>query len=341
VPRSEPRDATRRSSRPAPTAAHDLLARAPAKVNLVLRVGPRRPDGYHDIDSLFAPLDLCDRVRVRVSTRRGKVTCRAPGRPDLDGPGNLAARAAEGFRARFGVDRGVDVTVEKRIPVTAGLGGGSSDAAAVLRCLARAFGVRDRRALAEVALAIGSDVPFFLGRGPARGAGRGEKLVPEEVPALHLVLVHPADPALAIRAGEAYRWLDEARAREGGARRGRARADPSGSEASVRRPFRPDRAWNDLEAPCLERRPALVSIRGALVGAGAVSAIMSGSGPTVFGIFASRRAARRAAVVLRESAAQGLDVYLARTLRRQPGVTRWRSPRSASSRSTRTSSRPT
>jgi 4-diphosphocytidyl-2-C-methyl-D-erythritol kinase len=317
-------------------AAHDLLARAPAKVNLVLRVGPLRPDGYHDIDSLFAPLDLCDRVRVRVSPRRGKVTCRAPGRPDLDGPGNLAARAAEGFRARFGVERGVDITVEKRIPVTAGLGGGSSDAAAVLRCLARACGVRDRKALAEVALAVGSDVPFFLGKGAAWGAGRGERLVPEEVPTIHLVLAYPTGPALAIRAGEAYGWLDESRAG-----RGKAAATPSGAKAFVRRTFRPDRAWNDLEAPCLARRPTLVAIREALVGAGAVSAIMSGSGPTVFGIFASRRAARRAAVVLRESTAQGLEVHLARTLRRLPGVTRWRSPKSASSRSTRTSSRPT
>jgi len=338
---AKPRKSARRRPRPAPPAPRDLLARAPAKVNLVLRVGPLRPDGYHDVDTLFAPLDLCDRVRVRISPRRGKVTCRAPGRPGLDGPGNLAARAAEGFRARFGVDRGVDVTVEKRIPVTAGLGGGSSDAAAVLRCLARAFGVRDRKALAGVALAVGSDVPFFLGKGAAWGTGRGERLVAEEVPPLHLVLAYPTDPALAIRAGEAYRWLDQARARAGEAKPGKARANPSGAKAYVRRPFRPDRACNDLEAPCLARRPALGPIREALVGAGAVSAIMSGSGPTVFGIFASRRAARRAAVVLRESAAQGLEVHLARTLRRQPGVTRWRSPRSASSRSTRTSSRPT
>jgi len=325
--------------RPSKPGAADLLARAPAKVNLVLRVGPLRPDGYHDIDSLLAPLDLCDRVRVRVSPRRGPVTCRAPGRPDLDGPGNLAARAAEGFRARFGLGRGVAITVEKRIPVTAGLGGGSSDAAAVLRCLARAFGVGDRGALAEVALSVGSDVPFFLGRGAAWAAGRGERLAAAELPELHLVLATPTDPGLAIRAGEAYGWLDHARARAMGSSRA-AGATPSGAKAFARR-FRADRAWNDLEAPCLERRPALAAIRGALVGAGAVSAIMSGSGPTVFGIFASRRAARRAAVVLRESGAQGLEVHLARTLRRQPGVTRWRSPRSASSRSTRRSSRPT
>lgn len=243
-----------------------LVTLAPAKVNLVLDVGPPRADGYHDLRSLMAPLDLGDAVEVRLSRRAGPVTCRVPGHPDLDGAGNLAARAAEAFRQRFGVDRGVAIRIEKRTPITAGLGGGSSDAAAVLRCLARAFGVRDREALAEVALAVGSDVPFFLGRGAAWGAGRGERLAAEQVPPLHLVLVYPADPALAIRAGEAYAWLDEARARP--ARRRAPAANPSGAKAFVRRPFRPALAWNDLEAPCLERRPALVSIRGALVGAG-------------------------------------------------------------------------
>jgi 4-diphosphocytidyl-2-C-methyl-D-erythritol kinase len=305
-----------------------LSTLAPAKVNLVLRVGPARPDGYHDIQTLMVPLDLGDPVEVRVSSRAGPVTCRVPNRPELDGEGNLAARAALLFRARFGEENGIAIRIQKQTPVTAGLGGGSSDAAAVLRCLARAFGVRDREALAEVALQVGSDVPFFLGPGPAWAEGRGERLRPAVVPPLHLVLVYPEDPALAIRAGEAYGWLDAAR-RDG------ADARP------LSRPgrFRLSLLGNDLQPPCLERRPALSPLLGLLVGAGATAAIMSGSGPSVFGVFPSRSEARRAALTIeaRRNEGQRLKVLLVRTVRRQPRVTPWRSPRSASSRSTKRS----
>ncbi len=305
-----------------------LLTLAPAKVNLVLRVGAARADGYHDLRSLMVPLDLGDGVDVRVSTRAGPVTCTVPGRPELDGSGNLAARAAEAFRRRFGMRAGVAIRIAKRIPVTAGLGGGSSDAAAVLRGLARAFRIRAPEALAEVGLEVGSDVPFFLGAGPAWAEGRGERLAPADVPTLHLVLVYPPDPALAIRAGDAYRWLDAAR-------RG-ARVAPLGRG----RTFRTALAGNDLEPPCLAHRPALSPLLGMLRGAGAAAAIMSGSGPTVFGIFQGRSAARRAALAIQARAEEdgmGAQVLLVRTVQRQPGVTPWRSPRSASSPSARRS----
>jgi 4-diphosphocytidyl-2-C-methyl-D-erythritol kinase len=309
-----------------------LATLAPAKVNLVLRVGPPRADGYHDLLTLMVPLDLADRVEVRIARGPGPVTCTVPGRPELDGDGNLAARAARGFRERFGIDRGLAVRIEKRVPVTAGLGGGSSDAAAVLRILARAFRIRDRRALAELALAVGSDVPFFLGEGPAWARGRGERLAPARVPPLDLVLAYPSDPALAIRAGDAYRWLDEDRG--------------SGAPPVPRRAgrFRPSAIMNDLEAPCFARHPALRRLVEWLVGRGADAAIMSGSGPTVFGVFRSRKEAQRAARAY-ETSGGGVEpkvqVTAVRTVRRQPRVTPWRSPRSASSRSTRRSSRPT
>lgn len=302
-----------------------LVTLAPAKVNLVLRVGPARPDGYHDIASLMVPLDLGDEVAVRVGARRGPITCRVPGHPDLDGPLNLAARAAEGFRRRFGVDRAVAIRIVKRTPVTAGLGGGSSDAAAVLRCLARAFGVRDRAALGAVGLAVGSDVPFFLGPGPAWATGRGERLRAAVLPVQHLVLLYPRDPSLAIRAGDAYRWLDEDRA-------GRPVAPlPRGGA------FRPARATNDLQPPCIARRPALAPLLGRLVRAGASVAIMSGSGPTVFGLCSGYGAARRAAEAIAAEGGGEVQVLVARTLRRPPKVWSWRSPRSASSRSMRRS----
>ncbi len=302
-----------------------LVITAPAKVNLVLRVGPPRSDGFHDLATLMVPLDLGDGVEVRVGARAGPVTCKVPGHRELDGDQNLAARAAVAFRRRFSIDRSIAIRIEKRTPITAGLGGGSSDAAAVLRCLARAFRVGDPAALAEVGLSIGSDVPFFLGPGPAWAAGRGERLRPAAVPALHLVLLYPRHPALAIRAADAYRWLDEDRG-------GR-------TVAPLPRPthWRPTLLGNDLQPPCVARHPALDRLMGRLTGAGATATLISGSGPTVFGLFANRAAARRAAKSLGAAAGPDLEVHLARTVTRQPGVSSWRSPRSASTRSTRRS----
>jgi 4-diphosphocytidyl-2-C-methyl-D-erythritol kinase len=301
---------------------------APAKVNLVLRVGPARADGYHDLLSLMVPLDFGDRVQVEVGARPGEVTCKVPGRPDLSGPENLAARAARAFRERFGVENRIAIRIEKRTPITAGLGGGSSDAAAVIRCLARAFRVRDAAALADIGLSVGSDVPFFLGPGPAWATGRGESLRPTAVPPLHLVLVYPRDPRLAIRAGDAYRWLDAAR----------AKGAPVPRLARPAR-FRPSHAGNDLQPACVAAFPELSTLLGLLLGEGASAAIMSGSGPTVFGLFPTRGAARRAAAVIAAKEGEGpkLEVFLVRTVRRQPRVTPWRSPRSASSRSTKRS----
>jgi 4-diphosphocytidyl-2-C-methyl-D-erythritol kinase len=312
-----------------PSADLVLRARAPAKVNLVLLVGQLRPDGYHDLESLMVPLGLADEVEVRIRPgRRGLVSCRVPGHPDLDGASNLAARAAEAFRRRFGVADGIDLLIVKRVPVTAGLGGGSSDAAAVLRALARAYAVRDRGALAALALEIGSDVPFFLGPGPAWATGRGERLSPAQVPPLDLVLLTPRDAALAIRAGEAYAWLDAAREAAAG-------PPPPGSRS---RRFSASSVRNDLQGPCFERRPTLCSMAGLLVGQGATAAIMSGSGPTVFGVFRDRAQARRAAETARRL---DVEVHVTRSLQRHPGVSTWKSPRSGSSPSARRSSRHT
>ncbi len=310
-----------------------LGTRAPAKVNLVLRVGPRRPDGYHDVESLMVPLDLADEVEVRVFPgKRGGVTCLCPGHPELEGPTNLAARAAAAFRMRFGVRDRCDLRVAKRIPITAGLGGGSSDAAAVLRCLARAYRVRDAAGLLEVGLSVGSDVPFFLGKGPAWAHGRGERLEPARVPPLDLVLLYPRARSLAISAADAYRWLDEARER-------------GLPHRPLRRsyPFRGTHLANDLQGPCLTRHPALGRLLGRLEAHGATGAIMSGSGPTVFGLFADRRAAlaARPALIGESAGGEAVDIFVARALRQQPGVSSWKSPRSAYSRSTRRSSRHT
>ncbi len=300
-----------------------LSCPAHAKVNLVLRVGPARADGFHDLSTLLAPLDLADDVRVTLPGRAGPVTCRCPGFPDLDGPSNLAARAALALRTRLGRNDKVEIRIAKRIPVVAGLGGGSADAAAVLRCLARAWGVRDRGLLADVALGIGSDVPFFLGSGAAWASGRGERLRPSRVAPRHLVLLYPRDPALAIRAGDAYRWLDE----------DRGPVLPRRGRVVATRPV------NDLMAPCVARRPLLRVLSGWLEDVGAGMPMMSGSGPTFFGTFTDSKSAKAAGRRLagRRVGGGGVEVIVARTLSRMGGVAPWKSPRSASSRSRRTS----
>ncbi|MEI6223316.1 MAG: 4-(cytidine 5'-diphospho)-2-C-methyl-D-erythritol kinase [Deltaproteobacteria bacterium] len=300
-----------------------LRCPAHAKVNLVLRVGPLRPDGFHELSTLFAPLDLADEVVVSVGSTPGPVTCRCPGHPELDGPENLAARAATALLGRLGRRDRVAIRIEKRVPVVAGLGGGSADAAAVLRCLARALGVRDRRLLAEVALGIGSDVPFFLGSGPAWAGGRGERLRPARVPPRYLLLLYPRAPSLAIRAGDAYRWLDE----------DRGPLVPQRGKAS---PLRPE---NDLMAPCVARHPSLRVLLGWLEEVGASAPMMSGSGPTVVGSLADLRSARDAARRLagRRIEGAGVEVIIARTLARMRGVSPWKSPRSASFPSRKTS----
>src|SRR5262249_39609197 len=126
---------------------------APAKVNLTLRVGKKRADGYHDIDSLFVPLTLADEVEVTLHSSR-RIRCQCPGRPEPDGGENLGARAARVFFDHFEIPGGCDIVIRKHVPVTAGLGGGSSDAAAVLKILAAAFRIRDRKSLLAIAAEI-------------------------------------------------------------------------------------------------------------------------------------------------------------------------------------------
>lgn len=284
---------------------------APAKVNLTLRVLGRRPDGFHELSSLFAPISLADRLLVRVGGKRIRV--RVPGRPELETPDNLCAKAALAFAAETGLPAGVDVVLEKRIPVAAGLGGGSTDAAAVLRCLARAHGLRagDPR-VARAALAVGSDVPFFLRAVPALARGRGETLGPAPLlPDLHLLVVKPP---FGVSAGEAYGTLARLRA-EGALPPGRDRRLP---------PSLPDMSavaralHNDLEAAVLRLHPELDELRHRLRRAGAGGVLMSGSGSCVFGLFpdaaAARAAGRRLVVRPKE------EVLVARALRRGPGV---------------------
>jgi 4-diphosphocytidyl-2-C-methyl-D-erythritol kinase len=274
---------------------------APAKVNLWLRVLGRRPDGYHEIESILVPLTLGDVVEVSLGGRGVSLDCSDPALSD--GSDNLACRAARLFLQETGLRRGVRIGLGKAIPVGAGLGGGSSDAAAVLLALNRLPGRPvGRRKLSLMALRLGADVPFFLGRGPALARGVGEILTPlPPLPETWFVLVNPGFPvATAWVYGRLTRALT---------------SPPPGPKVF---PF--SRTWsdigaflsNDLETVTLPQFPVLHRLKERLVGLGAVGALVSGSGPTVFGVFGEASSARRAYARLKRAAAW--RVFLARSL---------------------------
>lgn len=283
-----------------------IALKAPAKINLSLRVLGRRPDGYHDIDSLMQMVGLYDDVAV------------APGRRGLDvfvegadlpgGPGNLVYDAATALAKAAGVSTGASIRLTKRIPIGAGLGGGSSDAAAALMALSRLWGLRwTRTRLAELGAGLGSDVPFFFFGPTARVTGRGElvartarpRLVGEPRPSEWAVLVNPGFSV-------STRWAFE-RLTTGGS----IVTIPRLLEAPVSAPCPVE---NSLESVTASSYPVIEEIKRWLRDAGAGVALMSGSGPTVFGLFSSRAEAVRARVGL----PQAWMGWVVKLLRRAP-----------------------
>ena len=265
---------------------------APAKVNLGLRIVGRRADGYHELESLFVPLDLADAIALRAESARAidvSLAVDGPAAGSPPGDDNLAARAARAFLARAGIAARVAIHLTKHTPVAAGLGGGSSDAAAVLRGLAEAFpGAVKTDALEEVALALGADVPFFLDPQPAWVTGIGERRAPVAgVPRLALLL---ANPGAALATREVFRAFDAlTRPRARQAEPPRALARELAEDGALA-------AWlhNDLEEPAVRLCPPIARLRAQLTAAGARAVGMSGSGATVFGVFAGRADAERA-----------------------------------------------
>jgi 4-diphosphocytidyl-2-C-methyl-D-erythritol kinase len=269
-----------------------LSVKARAKVNLGLEVLGPRPDGYHELLTLLAAIDLADRVTLETTGREAiEVACDAAGVPG--GPENLAWRAADLVRREAQVAGGVRIRIEKAIPVAAGLGGGSADAAAVIAGLERLWGVAlTPKRRHEIATALGMDVPFFLGEGPALASGRGEVVTPVgALRPLALVVVNPGFP-LATR--EVYGRLGPHDFGSGRAVRALLAALAEGPRAIAAR------LVNDLERAVGPVWPGLDEVKAALVSAGALGAVMSGSGPTVVGVAQSLVAARRIRASLAE-----------------------------------------
>ena len=278
-----------------------IRAKAFAKINLDLRILGRRDDGYHELRTLMQTVSLHDTLTFSRSRRPG-IVLRCRGAAGMSGgPDNLVYRAAQAVLRRCPGGAGVSITLEKRIPIGAGLGGGSSDCARTLAALNHLFGLRlGAAALAQMAGELGSDVPFFLHGGLGIAYGRGEKTMP--LPSARRTSVLIAAPRLHLATADVYRWY---------ARSGRRRTGPP-------RPGRPDhlpylckilgayrdcdwsRFRNDLEGPVFERHPELARIKHLLLDSAATHAQMTGSGSAVFGLFEHRPALKAAARRLRE-----------------------------------------
>jgi len=282
--------------------------RSYAKVNLGLEVMGAREDGYHELRTLFQTIDLHDDVVLR-PRRDGAVTiaCDHPLVPNDDT--NLAVRAAQHLRRHARVEAGVEIAIRKRIPVGGGLGGGSSNAAAVLLGLDRLWKLGlGPDGLHALAVRLGADVPFFLLGGTALGLARGDEVYPlrRQIRA-HVVLV---DPGVHVSTARVFARVD-------------ARLTPREKSNSifyfVSRELEGSGAFrflsNDLEAAALEEAPVLREqagkIRATLAGYGALLAALSGSGASYFGLFEGARTAGRACRALR---AQGFTASVAKTL---------------------------
>jgi len=262
-----------------------MLLQAPAKLNLCLYLGRPRADGLHELCSLFEPLGLADLLRVEPAAA-DRVEC-----PGVEGE-NLAARALAALRERGWERQPLRIEIEKRVPVAAGLGGGSGDAAAVLR-LARG----EVAGLPELAAGLGADVPSQLDPALALVRGAGEAVEPLPEPAPHAALLLPDGGGLSTAAvfAEADRLglgRDAAELEELAAQL-REAAGSGASPLSY-----PELLVNDLEPAARSLRPAIGEALGRLRQAGAPVAVLSGSGPTAVGLFADLAAARAAAAAL-------------------------------------------
>ncbi len=259
---------------------------APAKVNLYLRITGRRDDGYHLLDTLMVPISLGDDVDItRVDGPPRSVTIHADA-PDVPlGEENTAFRAARAFQERTGRDDPVAITIRKRIPIGAGLGGGSTDAAAVLRGLNDLLGAGlSTEALMAAALSVGADVPFFIRGEAARARGIGEELSPAgPLPRLAMVVLFPNLPVSTAWVYRNFRFK---------------LTKPTNNNNLFEKLDTPEEVAqvmvNDLETVTIGRYPSIARLKDRLNASGAIGSLMSGSGSAVFGLFAGEADASKA-----------------------------------------------
>jgi 4-diphosphocytidyl-2-C-methyl-D-erythritol kinase len=267
----------------------EILLRAYAKINLGLAVTVKRPDGYHDIATIFHRIAWHDRLHLGWAPDV-VVESNDPAAPG--GEGNLVTRAALALKQATGAQGGVHCLLEKAVPVGAGLGGGSSDAAAMLRALPELWGVPvTEEILSVLALRIGSDVPYFLSKGSAFATGRGEQLEYFDLDVPYAILV--CHPGIHISTPWAYSRI-----------RPRGTAAPDLHLIVTEGMSNPDilnaELVNDFEGPVFEAHPAVAGVKRAMLSGGSVYASLSGSGSAVFGLFDTEAAAGTVALSFQE-----------------------------------------
>jgi 4-diphosphocytidyl-2-C-methyl-D-erythritol kinase len=261
---------------------------APAKLNLLLKIIGKRVDGYHELVSILVPVALYDKLKISKSEKGLEVYW--SGRELLPkGQNNLINRAAVSFFEKTGIRKGAKITVIKKIPVASGLGGGSSDAAAALKGLNQLWGSPlSKGDLEKLALPLGADVPFFLLQRPAIARGIGEILQPiKNFPSFWYVVV---SPDLMVSTAWAYKMSKFKLTKK---------ENLNKIENSENVSFNiPDMLSNDLEIVTLGKYPFLYSIKTSLIESGALGALMTGSGPSIFGLFDSEKKAYEAGKIL-------------------------------------------
>lgn len=269
----------------------ELVIDSPAKVNLHLEIGPKREDGFHELRSLFQKVSFYDTIRLRSLTDTN--SCRVEGDFSCSTEQNLIFKAYTLFREATGLADGLEVEVEKRIPEGAGLGGGSSNAAATLVGLNRLYETRlSPGELAALGAQLGSDVPFFCTAECAYVAGRGEVVYPlEHVRRIPLILILPS---FSVSTSVAYGWLDEEK-----------RNSPFGMDREALTAMYAGglEAWrfSNSFTPVLKQRfPEIETCLDLLRASGACFADVSGSGSALFGVYPSRSMAEEAAKGLKE-----------------------------------------
>lgn len=289
---------------------NSLSVRCFAKINTYLEVLNRRADGFHQIVTRYISIDLHDRLKIELGGKKITLSCDKPELPTDES--NLVVQAAGLFQQRIGLQDGFHFTLEKRIPTMAGLGGGSSDAAATLKALnilhKEPFALNE---LSEMAAEVGSDVPYFLIGGHALGRGRGEILDHlADVPKMELLLIKPK---FGIAAKQAYKYFDLT-----------SSSSISDSSTICERPSWmsvPETQWrNDLEGGVFAQYPELKRLKELLLVNGAEKAIMCGSGSTVAARFGSRETAEKVANILIDG---GVNIIQSSTISRDQFLQRF------------------
>jgi 4-diphosphocytidyl-2-C-methyl-D-erythritol kinase len=274
-----------------------------AKINLCLHVLGRRPDGYHELRTIFQTLSLHDTLGLTLAGPPG-ITLETDDPALPNGRENLVYRALEAISGEIGFRGGVQARLEKRIPVARGLGGGSSNAAAALIGMLRLTKKKvplDR--LMEIAASLGADVPFFLFGGRALATNRGDEIYPlTEAPKRTILVVSPR--GIGVSTKDAYQWVSEELTN---------RSKPHNIWGFCALCWsRPGAVSNDFEGPVFSRHPRLGEIRAGLLKRGAADAALAGSGSAVFGVFRNPAQARRAARAFPED-----SVFVVETLSRE------------------------